>query len=105
MHGHTDLDEYPSFLVDLMEQVNSALTVPDLSGQFAALQIMMIDSVKGGCLIVNAGDNRVPVYRNSGELEYLELTSSPSAGLFTTDLIKRKGGFVIDRINLKPGDR
>jgi RNA polymerase sigma factor (sigma-70 family)/anti-anti-sigma factor len=103
-HGYTDLDEYSSFLVDLMEQVNSALTVPDLSGQFAALQIMMIDSVKGGCLIVNAGDNRVPVYRNSGELEYLELTSSPSAGLFTTDLIKRKGGFVIDRINLKPGD-
>ena len=37
-------------------------------------------------------------------MEYGELSSSPGAGLFTTDLVREKGGFIIDRLHLQPGD-
>ncbi|MBT3275309.1 MAG: SpoIIE family protein phosphatase [Spirochaetales bacterium] len=103
-HLQTDIDRYPLILTDFMERLNSSLAVPDLSSQFAALQVMLVDSATGSCLAVNSGDNRVPILRNSGVMEYVELTSNPSSGLFSTDLIRAKGGFVVDRFNLKPGD-
>lgn len=100
----SEINEYAPILIDLMERLNSSLAVPDLSGQFAALQILLVDSITGSCLVVNAGDNRLPAYRNSSGMEYIELSSSPGAGLFTTDLVREKGGFIVDGVHLEPGD-
>lgn len=100
----TSIDDHTSILVNVMEQLNSSLSIPDLSGQFAALQIALIDPESSRCMAVNAGDQLAFIYRQNDGMKTQQLTSNPCVGLFSTDLVRKRGGFAIDQINLNAGD-
>ena len=53
----------------------------------------------------NAGDNLVHIYDGSQrKMKTITLSSAPTAGIFSSDLVNMKGGFVIEKTQLNKGD-
>ena len=53
----------------------------------------------------NAGDNLVHIFDSeTRKMKTLKLSSTPTAGIFTSDLIAMKGGFTVEKTVLKQND-
>ncbi len=89
----------------LVEQINDFIEGLGLRGKFATLIICLLNVKTGELYMCNAGDNLVHIYdAASHELKLLTLASAPTAGVFTSDLVAMRGGFVVEKTVLNRGD-
>ncbi len=89
----------------LVEQINDFIEGLGLRGKFATLIICLLNVKNGECYMCNAGDNLVHIYDSQTKtLKLLTLASAPTAGVFTSDLVAMRGGFVVEKTRLNRGD-
>lgn len=89
----------------LVEQINDFIEGLGLRGKFAPLIICLLNVKTGELYMCNAGDNLVHIYdAASREMKLLTLSSAPTAGVFTSDLVAMRGGFVVEKTILNRGD-
>ncbi len=89
----------------LVEQINDFIEGLGLKGKFATLIICLLNVKTGECYMCNAGDNLVHIYdAKSRSLKLLTLSSAPTAGVFTSDLVAMRGGFKVEKTVLNHGD-
>lgn len=89
----------------LVEQINDFIEGLGLRGKFATLIICLLNMKTGELYMCNAGDNLVHIYdAASRQLKLLTLASAPTAGVFTSDLVAMRGGFVVEKTILNRGD-
>ncbi len=89
----------------LVEQINDFIEGLGLRGKFATLIICLLNVKTGECYMCNAGDNLVHIYDSQTKtLKLLTLASAPTAGVFTSDLVAMRGGFVVEKTILNRGD-
>ncbi len=89
----------------LVEQINDFIEGLGLRGKFATLIICLLNVKTGELYMCNAGDNLVHIYDSqSHTLKLLTLASAPTAGVFTSDLVAMRGGFVVEKTLLNHGD-
>ena len=92
-------------LEKLVEQINDFIEGLGLRGKFATLIICLLNVKTGECYMCNAGDNLVHIYDSqSRTMKLLTLASAPTAGVFTSDLVAMRGGFVVEKTILNRGD-
>ena len=92
-------------LEKLVEQINDFIEGLGLRGKFATLIICLLNVKTGELYMCNAGDNLVHIYDSqSHSLKLLTLASAPTAGVFTSDLVAMRGGFVVEKTLLNHGD-
>lgn len=89
----------------LVEQINDFIESLGLKGKFATLIICLLNMKTGELYMCNAGDNLVHIYDGSErKMKTITLASAPTAGIFSSDLVNMKGGFVIEKTQLNKGD-
>ena len=89
----------------LVEQINDFIEGLGLRGKFATLIICLLNIKTGELYMCNAGDNLVHIYDSaSRSMKLLTLSSAPTAGVFTSDLVAMRGGFVVEKTVLNRGD-
>ncbi len=89
----------------LVEQINDFIEGLGLRGKFATLIICLLNVKTGELYMCNAGDNLVHIYdAQSRTMKLLTLASAPTAGVFTSDLVAMRGGFVVEKTVLNHGD-
>jgi len=89
----------------LVEQINDFIEGLGLRGKFATLIICLLNVKTGELYMCNAGDNLVHIYDSaSRKMKLLTLASAPTAGVFTSDLVAMRGGFVVEKTVLNRGD-
>lgn len=89
----------------LVEQINDFIEALGLKGKFATLIICLLNVKTGECYMCNAGDNLVHIYDSkSKSMKLLTLSSAPTAGVFTSDLVAMRGGFKVEKTVLNHGD-
>ena len=89
----------------LVEQINDFIESLGLKGKFATLIICLLNMKNGELYMCNAGDNLVHIYDGSQrKMKTITLSSAPTAGIFSSDLVNMKGGFVIEKTQLNKGD-
>ena len=89
----------------LVEQINDFIEGLGLKGKFATLIICLLNRKNGELYMCNAGDNLVHIFDSkTKKMKLLQLSSSPTAGIFTSELVSMKGGFVVEKTVLKHGD-
>ncbi len=89
----------------LVEQINDFIEGLGLRGKFATLIICLLNVKTGELYMCNAGDNLVHIYDSSSHtMKLLTLASAPTAGVFTSDLVAMRGGFVVEKTVLNRGD-
>ena len=89
----------------LVEQINDFIEGLGLRGKFATLIICLLNVKTGELYMCNAGDNLVHIYDSATHsLKLLTLASAPTAGVFTSDLVAMRGGFVVEKTILNHGD-
>ena len=89
----------------LVEQINDFIEGLGLKGKFATLIICLLNRKNGELYMCNAGDNLVHIFDSkTKKMKLLQLSSSPTAGIFTSELISMKGGFVVEKTVLNHGD-
>ncbi len=92
-------------LEKLVEQINDFIEGLGLRGKFATLIICLLNVKTGELYMCNAGDNLVHIYDSaSHSMKLLTLSSAPTAGVFTSDLVAMRGGFVVEKTILNRGD-
>ena len=92
-------------LNQLVEQINDFIEGLGLRGKFATLIICLLNVKTGELYMCNAGDNLVHIYDSQTRtLKLLTLASAPTAGVFTSDLVAMRGGFVVEKTLLNHGD-
>ena len=92
-------------LEKLVEQINDFIEGLGLRGKFATLIICLLNVKTGELYMCNAGDNLVHIYDSqSRTMKLLTLASAPTAGVFTSDLVAMRGGFVVEKTVLNHGD-
>lgn len=92
-------------LEKLVEQINDFIEGLGLRGKFATLIICLLNVKTGELYMCNAGDNLVHIYdAATHQLKLLTLASAPTAGVFTSDLVAMRGGFVVEKTILNHGD-
>lgn len=92
-------------LEKLVEQINDFIEGLGLRGKFATLIICLLNVKTGELYMCNAGDNLVHIYdAASRSMKLLTLASAPTAGVFTSDLVAMRGGFVVEKTILNHGD-
>ncbi len=92
-------------LEKLVEQINDFIEGLGLRGKFATLIICLLNVKTGELYMCNAGDNLVHIYDSaSRKIKVLTLASAPTAGVFTSDLVAMRGGFVVEKTILNRGD-
>ena len=92
-------------LEKLVEQINDFIEGLGLRGKFATLIICLLNVKTGELYMCNAGDNLVHIYDSqSRKMKLLTLASAPTAGVFTSDLVAMRGGFVVEKTVLNHGD-
>ena len=92
-------------LEKLVEQINDFIEGLGLRGKFATLIISLLNVKTGELYMCNAGDNIVHIYDSaSHKIKVLTLASAPTAGVFTSDLVAMRGGFVVEKTILNHGD-
>ncbi|MBP5519296.1 MAG: SpoIIE family protein phosphatase [Treponema sp.] len=89
----------------LVEQINDFIEGLGLRGKFATLIICLLNVKTGELYMCNAGDNLVHIYDSKTRtMKLLTLASAPTAGVFTSDLVAMRGGFVVEKTVLNHGD-
>lgn len=89
----------------LVEQINDFIEGLGLKGKFATLIICLLNRKNGELYMCNAGDNLVHIFDSkTKKMKLLQLSSSPTAGIFTSELVSMKGGFVVEKTVLNHGD-
>lgn len=89
----------------LVEQINDFIEGLGLKGKFATLIICLLNRKNGELYMCNAGDNLVHIFDSkTKKMKLLKLSSSPTAGIFTSELVSMKGGFVVEKTVLNHGD-
>ncbi len=90
---------------ELVERINDFISNWNLSGKFSTLLIGIYNKKTGDTWMCNAGDNIVHIYRkDTGKVEVLNLKETPTAGPFATFMVDMKGGFIVEKAHLNPGD-
>ena len=89
----------------LVTKINDALESLGLKGKFAAMLVCLMDTQTGDVYMCNAGDNIVHVYDSEEKRQkVITLTETPAAGPLPSFMVDMKGGFKVEKINLKKGD-
>lgn len=89
----------------LVTKINDALESLGLKGKFAAMIICLLDTKTGDVYMCNAGDNIVHIYDSAEKKQkVLTLTETPAAGPLPSFMVEMKGGFKVEKTNLKKGD-
>lgn len=89
----------------LVERINDFINNWHLRGKFSTLLIGIYNKKTGDTWMCNAGDNLVHIYRkDTGKVEVIKLKESPTAGPIDTFMVNMKGGFVVEKAHLNPGD-
>lgn len=75
-------------------------------GKFSTINISLYNKNSGELYICNAGDNKIHILDGAtGKLKEIELSSSPTAGGISTDLIEMSNnGFKVEKTILNKGD-
>ena len=90
---------------DLVSQINDFIEALGLKGKFATLIVCLLNVENGDLYMCNAGDNIVHIYdAQNRAMKQITLSSAPTAGVFTSDLVDMKGGFKIEKTVLQHGD-
>ena len=90
-----------SLLVDINDFIESL----GLQGKFAAMIICLLDSKNGDLYMSNAGDNVVHYFDSSDrKVKILTLHESPAAGPLPSFMVEMKGGYKVEKFNLKKND-
>ena len=89
----------------LVEQINDFIEELGLKGKFATLIVCMLNVKTGELYMCNAGDNLVHIYDSATQkMKLVTLSSAPTAGVFTSDLVSLRGGFKVEKTVLNHGD-
>ena len=89
----------------LVTKINDALESLGLKGKFAAMIICLFDTKTGDVFMCNAGDNIVHIYDSvEKKQKVLTLSETPAAGPLPSFMVDMKGGFKVEKTNLKKGD-
>ena len=89
----------------LVTKINDALESLGLKGKFAAMIICLLDTKTGDVYMCNAGDNIVHIYDSvERKQKILTLSETPAAGPLPSFMVEMKGGFKVEKTNLKKGD-
>lgn len=90
---------------ELVTQINDFIESLGLKGKFATIIICLFDTVSGDVFMCNAGDNIVHIYDNDAKTEKtITLAETPAAGPLPSFMVDMKGGFKVEKVNLKKGD-
>ncbi len=89
----------------IVGQINDAIEIRGFKGRFAAFTLCIFDSISGDAYFCNAGDNILNIYDSTTKkMKELVLKETAAAGVFPTMLVDMKGGFPVEKINIKKGD-
>ena len=89
----------------LVEQINDFIEGLGLKGKFATLIICLLNVKTGELYMCNAGDNLVHIFDGkTKKMKVITLSSAPTAGVFPSDLVNLRGGFVVEKTVLNKGD-
>lgn len=89
----------------LVTKINDALESLGLKGKFAAMLICLMDTKTGDVFMCNAGDNIVHIYDSEMKKQKtITLSETPAAGPLPSFMVDMKGGFKVEKTNLKKGD-
>lgn len=92
-------------LDDFVYKVNDFLESLNIKGKFVAMIICLYDSKTGDVYMSHAGDRLVRVYDSTASLiNKMELFETPAAGPFPSFMLQMKGGFKVEKTNLKQKD-
>jgi hypothetical protein len=96
-HG-TDLNK-------LVTQINDFIESLGLKGKFATIMICLLDTQTGEVYMCNAGDNIIHYYDAAEKKQKtVTLTETPAAGPLPSFMVDMKGGFKVEKLQLKHGD-
>lgn len=94
----TKLDEFVYLVNDFLESLN-------IKGKFVAMIVCLYDSQTGDVHMCHAGDRLVRIYDDKARvLNKMELFETPAAGPFPSFMLQMKGGFKVEKANLKQND-
>lgn len=92
-------------LSPVVSHINDLLESRGFKGRFAAFTLCIMNVKTGCCWFCNAGDNAVQIYDGTErKKKTIMLQQTPAAGMFTSDLIDMKGGYLVSKIQLKKDD-
>ena len=89
----------------LVTQINDLIESIGLKGKFATIIVCLFDSSNGDLYMCNAGDNIVHIYDSvEKRIKILKLFETPAAGPLPSFMVDMRGGFKVEKTNLKKGD-
>lgn len=89
----------------IVGQINDAIETRGFKGRFAAFTLCILDTVSGSAYFCNAGDNIINIYDSAEKkMKEIILKETAAAGVFPTMLVDMKGGFPVEKIQVKKGD-
>lgn len=89
----------------VVEQINDFISHLGLRGKFATLLVGLFNKKNGDLYLCNAGDNIVHIYEKaSKKVKTITLANLPTAGVFDTEMINMRGGYVVEKYHLEHGD-
>ncbi len=89
----------------LVTQINDFIESLGIKGKFATLMVCIFDTQTGDVFMCNAGDNIIHVYDSALKREkVITLHEAPAAGPLPSFMVEMKGGFKVEKLNLKHGD-
>ncbi len=100
-----DLAREGIHLERLVYRINDLVEERGFKGRFAALLVVIFDSVTGDCYFCNAGYKYVHLFdTRQGQMAEITLPNAPAAGVFPSSLVEMQSGFKQVRHKLSPGD-
>jgi len=89
----------------LVNQINDFIESLGLKGKFATIILCLFDTKTGDVYMCNAGDNIVHIFDSETKKQkVITLTETPAAGPLPSFMVEMKGGFAVQKTNLKKGD-
>lgn len=89
----------------IVGQINDAIEARGFKGRFAAFTLCILDTLTGSAYFCNAGDNIINIYDSrEKKMKEIVLKETAAAGVFPTMLVDMKGGFPVEKIDIKQGD-
>ncbi len=89
----------------LVVQINDFIESLGVKGKFATLMICLFDTKTGDVHMCNAGDNIIHVFdQKSRQEKVITLHEAPAAGPLPSFMVEMKGGFIVEKTHLNPGD-
>lgn len=86
-------------------QINGFIEMLGYKGRFAAFTLCILDTETGELHFCNAGDNIIHILDSSEKkIKHIKLPQTPAAGVLSNDIVKSKGGYQVQTLNLNHGD-